>query len=177
MPWWRAWRGVWWRAGRRGLGALCGVVIDGGGWVGKLGCASRSVALSCFFLVDLIEPPFSDPSHPILFTHETHTHTHTHTNSGALRYWWHDTEYSGAAHGTAGIMLALLDAQALVPSALPPSHVRRVQATVEAIRALRLPTGNYPTRPDQVLLSLLAIVRRFGDRVLRARARGERASE
>jgi len=75
----------------------------------------------------------------------------TNHHSGSLRYWWHDTNYVGAAHGASGIMLALLDAQALVPSALSPSHMGRVQATVEYIRTLRLSSGNYPSRPDQVI--------------------------
>ena len=52
-------------------------------------------------------------------------------------------------------MLALLDAHALVPSALSPQQMGRVRATVDYVRTRRLPTGNYPTRPDQVGMRLL----------------------
>lgn len=46
-------------------------------------------------------------------------------------------------------MLALLDAYGLVPSALTPEQLQRVRTTVDYIRTLRLPSGNYPSQPGK----------------------------
>lgn len=86
------------------------------------------------------------PTSPL---HTSTTHSSCTPDSGYLRYWWHDAEYIGAAHGSSGIMLALLDACALVPSALTPGQLQRVRTTVDYIRTLRLPSGNYPTQPGK----------------------------
>jgi lantibiotic modifying enzyme len=67
---------------------------------------------------------------------------------GALLWAWHGKEYLGAAHGVSGILLALLDVH-LQGLRLPDVVLERIQCTVNYLYSLRLPSGNYPTRPSK----------------------------
>ncbi len=67
---------------------------------------------------------------------------------GALLWQWHGKDYLGAAHGVSGILLALLDVHAHV-GPLPQEVRIRIHATLEYLHSLRLPSGNYPTRPTK----------------------------
>ena len=65
----------------------------------------------------------------------------TQTGSDVLHYTWHDKEYYGAAHGTAGILQQLLQSP---PSVLQPS-LPAIRASVDHLLSLRLPSGNLPS--------------------------------
>lgn len=55
--------------------------------------------------------------------------------------------YLGGAHGLAGIILSLLDAHAFIQ--LPSQYINKIRATIDYVHSLKLPTLNYPTRPNQ----------------------------
>lgn len=56
-----------------------------------------------------------------------------------LIWKWHDKEYIGAAHGTAGILACLFQAG---------FKSRKMLDTMKWLQTMRFPDGNYQTRPD-----------------------------
>lgn len=66
-----------------------------------------------------------------------------------LLYTWHDAEYLGAAHGLAGIVATVLQAEAALAHTgwrLPAASAARLRTATLALAAALLPSGNLPTR-------------------------------
>lgn len=60
-----------------------------------------------------------------------------------LMWYWHDSDYLGAAHGVAGILYLLLDCEVVLKDNVLMSEIER---TLEWICSLQFPSGNFPSR-------------------------------
>ncbi|KAI8514687.1 PREDICTED: lanC-like protein 2 [Branchiostoma belcheri] len=63
-------------------------------------------------------------------------------SSSPLKYMWHGKHYVGAAHGMAGIYYQLMQTQSAASQAALPGLVK---PSVDYLRKLQFPSGNYPS--------------------------------
>ncbi|GAM23125.1 hypothetical protein SAMD00019534_063000 [Acytostelium subglobosum LB1] len=70
-------------------------------------------------------------------------------SASPLMYEWHESQYLGGAHGLSGILYQLMEALDMFPTELKTEeHVSMIRGTMDFISKRQLPSGNYPSRPE-----------------------------